>query len=118
MSRLSLPDRRAHEAIEFDFRGRSYSVGVGRFSNGRLAEIFLDAAKVANDAADDARDIAVLVSIALQHGTPVDAMRGAVTRLDDGSPAGLAGRVLDLLSPDTRPRRAAGLLIYEGAEHV
>jgi len=109
VTRLRLHSRRSHEVIGFEFRGRPYSIGVGRFADGRLAEIFLDAAKVANDAADDARDIAVLVSIALPYNTPIAAMRDAVTRLSDGSPAGLAGCVLDLLqpsAPNADPERA------------
>ncbi|MGY2051914.1 hypothetical protein ACW9J6_27375, partial [Methylobacterium sp. JK268] len=36
----------------------------------------------------------VILSIALQHGVPLAAFRDAVTRLENGQPAGLAGRLL------------------------
>jgi len=62
-----------------------------------LAEIFIDAAKASNDLADAARDAAVVLSIALQYGTPAEAIRAAVTREADGSPAGIVGAVLDLI---------------------
>jgi|GEM_PF-6992430 hypothetical protein len=43
---------------------------------------------------------AVTLSIALQHGTPAAAIRAAVTRESDGSPAGIVGAILDLLATD------------------
>lgn len=102
MSRRRLPNRRPHEAIAFVFRGRSYTAGVGRFPDGSLAELFIDAAKQSTDAADDARDAAVTLSLALQHGTPLDAIRAAVTRDNAGNPAGIVGAVLDLIAREGR----------------
>lgn len=98
MTRIRLPNRRAHEAIRFSFRDRAYTAGVGRFPDGSMAEIFIDAEKQSTDAADDARDAAVALSIAAQHGTPLEAIRAAVTRESDGRPSGIVGAVLDLLS--------------------
>src|SRR5271165_6466233 len=72
MTRLRLPSRRRHEAIALMFRGRSYTVGFNRRADGQISEIFLDAAKQSTDAADDARDLALAVSIGLQHGVPLD----------------------------------------------
>ncbi|MGJ0507407.1 MAG: hypothetical protein ACR652_09775 [Methylocystis sp.] len=97
MTRQHLPNRRRHEIYNFTFRGRPYIAGVGRFPDGRVAELFIDSEKASTDAADDARDAAVAVSLALQHGTPLEAIRGAVTRDAAGRPAGIIGAVLDLL---------------------
>ncbi len=97
MERKRLSNRRPHEVIAFTFRGRSYTAGVGRFPDGRLAELFIDAEKQSTDAADDARDAAVTASLALQFGCPVDAIRAAVTRDASGCPAGIIGAVLDLI---------------------
>jgi hypothetical protein len=44
-----------------------------------------------------------MLSLALQYGTPAAAIRAAVTRAADGSPAGIIGRVLDLLEADLNP---------------
>jgi hypothetical protein len=96
MVRSPLPNRRSHELHELEFQGQRFVVGVGRFINGNLAEVFIDPAKSSQMTAI-ARDAAVCVSIALQHGVPADALRSAVTREADGAPAGLVGAVLDLL---------------------
>jgi hypothetical protein len=85
MSRICLPNRRPAEHIRLKFRGLAYTACIGRFPNGSLAEIFLDCAKASSSLADDARDAAVTLSIALQHGTPAQAIREAVTREADGS---------------------------------
>ncbi len=100
MIRQRLPSRRAHETREFEFRGLRYIAGVGRHSDGALAEIFLDCAKGSSQLGDDARDAAVCLSIALQHGTPVDAIRVAVTRDGNGEPSGIVGAVLDLIAEE------------------
>lgn len=97
-ARRRLPNRRQCDTFEIEFRGRPFSISVGHFiDDDRPAEVFIHAHKVASDASDDARDIAVLLSIAIQHGVPLETMRDAVCRFDDGSPAGLAGAVLDWL---------------------
>jgi hypothetical protein len=43
--RERLPDRRTHELLDFEHGGILYTAGVGRFEDGRLAEIFLNTAK-------------------------------------------------------------------------
>ncbi len=98
MTRELLPNRRAAEAMDFTFRGAPYRVCAGFFPDGRLAEIFVDRCdKSGNDSGDDAKDASVAVSLALQHGTPVDTIRHAVSRTREGEPLGLIGAALDLL---------------------
>lgn len=97
MKRAVLPTRRTSETFNLAFRRRPYIVGFNRYHDGRLAEVFIDCVKASSDAADDARDIAVLISIAVQHGVPEETIRTALTRLEDGSPAGLGGQVMDEL---------------------
>ena len=62
-----------------------------------LAEVFLDVAKSGTGVADAARDLAVTVRIALQHGVPIQTLRRALTRDGLGNAAGPIGRLLDLL---------------------
>ncbi len=100
MSRIRLPNRRAGETIGFEFRGSEYSATFSKFPDGWLAEIFIDAAKPSNDAADDARDAAVAMSIALQHGTPLEAIRAALTRDGAGRPAGILGAALGAIAEE------------------
>ncbi|HEY8162616.1 MAG TPA: hypothetical protein VIF34_10170 [Methylocystis sp.] len=96
MARTRLPNRRESETIGFEFRGAPYAVTFSRFEDGSLGEIFSDCqAKGATPLDCDAKDVAVALSLALQHGAPVEAIRAALTRETDGRPVGVAGAVLD-----------------------
>jgi hypothetical protein len=101
VTRQRLPNRRAHEIREFEFRGLRYSAGFGRFENGALAEVFVECSKGQSQLAADARDAAVCLSIALQYGVPADAIRDAVSRDGHGEPAGIVGAVLDLIAEES-----------------
>ena len=96
--RRPLPNRRDHELVDFRFRGLRHTLGIGRFHNGGLAEVFVDCERTGSPMADDARDAAVCLSIALQHDVPVETIRLAVTRNSDNAATGIVGKVLDILS--------------------
>ena len=96
--RRQLQNRRAHELQEFWFKGHNYTLGVGEFDDGGISEIFIDCAKLQSQSANDARDAGVCLSIALQCGVKIEAIRSAVTREEDGSPTGIIGQVLDMLA--------------------
>lgn len=96
-ARERLPDRREHDVVEFDIDGVEYRASVGRFDDGRIAELFLDGPKIGSAASTAARDGAIAASLALQHGVPADTLRHALTRLRDGNAAGPIGRALDLI---------------------
>src|SRR4051812_16438771 len=98
-ARARLPNRRAHELVQFEHAGFRYVAGLGRFTDGRIAEIFLNASAKTGTAADtQARDAAVVCSIALQHGADVETIRRALMRNGDGSASGPLGQLLDLLA--------------------
>jgi len=107
-AREPLKTRRAHELASTEFRGAPYEVGFGRFEDGRLAEVFIDCqAKGLTAISDDAKDVAVLISIALQFGAPVEVIRDSLTRTSDGEATGIGGHVLDLLensNPSASPK--------------
>ncbi|UPJ41948.1 hypothetical protein IVB40_32510 [Bradyrhizobium sp. 40] len=44
--RTRLKDRRAHWLFRFECDGQSYTGGIGRFADGRIAEVFINATKV------------------------------------------------------------------------
>lgn len=110
--RTNLPPRRKHETFEFLFQrgpadsGTRYTVGLGRAPDGRIGEVFLDCHKLSSGMTDDARDVAVTLSVALQHGTPLAVIASAVTRHEDGRPCGLTGRLVDAITE------------YEGGLHA
>jgi hypothetical protein len=95
--RERLPDRRASETLELAAGGLNYRATVSRFDDGRIAEIFLTNHKTGSDADTAARDSAVVCSIALQFGVPLEVIRRALMRDSQGCPSGPLG-VADLLA--------------------
>ena len=61
---------RGAELLDFVHADRRWTVTVGRFSDGRIAEIFLDTPK-ASALREIAADVAIVASIALQCGAPL-----------------------------------------------
>jgi hypothetical protein len=43
--RERLPNRRVSELVDFEHAGRRWTLTVGRFADGRVGEVFLDAPK-------------------------------------------------------------------------
>ena len=62
--RQRLPNRRCHEVIQFEHGGFTYIAGIGRFDDGRLAEVFLTAAKTGT--ARNMNTVGTLVEWAVQ----------------------------------------------------
>jgi hypothetical protein len=78
---MRLPDRRAVERFEFGFSGQLYTACLGRFNDGGIAEIFLSGNRRSGSMVEGmARDEAVLLSLALQYGCPVDVILAALGR--------------------------------------
>ncbi|MCZ8100607.1 MAG: hypothetical protein O9972_22190 [Burkholderiales bacterium] len=94
-TREKIPDRREAEHFEFIFRGRRFEVGMGRYPDGRPAEVFLSTAKSGAEMQAIARDAAVAISIMLQYGAPLSVLRAAVTRDHDGAADSPIGALLD-----------------------
>lgn len=95
--RRRLPNRRSHELFDFEHCGIRYTAGIGRFEDGRLAEIFLNTAKLGTAIDINARDAAVAASLLFQQGCPVETLRHALTSNADGSASGPLARALDLV---------------------
>lgn len=119
--RERLQERRESEAIEVVHTwapGTSQEipepllVTVGRYPDGRVGEVFIDSlaeakGKLAARVTDLQKDVAVLISIALQHGASVDELRAAVGHAEvnimgrvQQMPATIAGTVLDALASE------------------
>jgi ribonucleoside-diphosphate reductase alpha chain len=100
MNRRILPQRRRAETFDLVFRNQLATVTIGYFPDGSPGEIFVDAAK-SGDIAHIARDAAIMVSIALQHGASTATLKHALTRDSAGGPASILGVIVDAL-PATR----------------
>jgi hypothetical protein len=99
-ARQRLPDRRDAETFELVAGGLHYTCTVGRFSDGSIGELFLTNHK-SNSAADcNARDSAIVFSIAVQHGADPESIRHALCRDSHGRASGPLGTALDLLAAE------------------
>jgi hypothetical protein len=77
--RERLPDRRASIAYVFDFENQSYRASAGYFFDGRLAEIFFDVGKAGSALQTHADAAAVMASVLLQYGIPVETIQHSVS---------------------------------------
>jgi hypothetical protein len=77
--RERLPNRRASVRFSIEHDGARYSVTLGKFSDGRIAELFLDTTKPDSALAMHVHDAAVLASLLLQHGITAAAIRRTIS---------------------------------------
>jgi hypothetical protein len=97
MARERLPNRRASELLNFEHDNVRYVGSVSRFTDGRIAEVFIDSQKVNASSGILARDSAIAASLAFQFGCPVRDLRAALTRQENGGSAGPLAKFLDLV---------------------
>lgn len=100
--RRKLPARRHSDVVNFyhvhaNGNKTPHVATLGFYEDGTIGEIFIDAHKQATGVAEQARDAAVLLSIALQYGVPMKEMHSAVGRDEDGRPHTIIGSALDVL---------------------
>lgn len=99
-ARERLPNRRSSENFTFEFDGLRFTATVSRFADGRVGELFLNNHKAGNQVDTNARDAAILLSFALQHGADVEAIRKALCRNSQGRALGPLGTALNLLAAE------------------
>ena len=88
--RNRLKDRRPHWHTGLSVTARA----TPGFDDGRIAEIFINGSKAGTAAETNAQDAAIIASLALQHGCPIETLRHALTRT--GSPGGPLATLLAL----------------------
>jgi hypothetical protein len=102
--RQRLPNRRSHWLCRFECDGQSFTGGIGRFDDSRIAEIFINGAKVGSAAEANAQDSAIVASLALQHGCPLETIRHALART--GGSAGPLAALLDQVERQSEDARS------------
>jgi hypothetical protein len=96
--RRRLPNRRASTSFDLEVAGLRYTATVSHFSDGRIGELFLSNHK-SNSAADvNARDAAIVFSIAVQEGADPEVIRRALCRDSHGRASGPLGVALDIIA--------------------
>lgn len=98
-SRERLPNKRPCETLTFECNRSRYQMTVGFYPDGRLGEIFLN-----HDRRDSlldvlTSDVAILASIALQHGCTLRTIAHALKRDARGIAASPIGAALDRITP-------------------
>jgi hypothetical protein len=102
-ARARLPNRRLAESFELDCAGLRYTCTVGRYRDGTIGEIFLNNHK-SNSASDaNARDAAIVCSLALQNGVLIETIRRALLRDSQDRPSSPLGCALDLIAREAAP---------------
>jgi hypothetical protein len=96
--RERLSNRRHSINFGFECNGLRYTATVSFFQDGRLAEIFLGNRKSGSHSDSAAKDSAVVCSIALQYGVPVDVIRKALMRDPRGIASSPLGAALDKIA--------------------
>ena len=92
MQRQSLPDRRDHELFDFEHDLQRFTGGIGRFADGRIAEVFINGSKFGSAAEASAQEAALVASLALQFGCPLETIKHSLTR--KGAAGGPLGALL------------------------
>lgn len=96
--RQRLPNRRASQQLTFICNDLKYVATISFFPNGSLAEIFIGNAKAGSHSDSAAKDSAVVCSIALGYGVPLDVIRHALLRDAHGHASSPLGVALDLIA--------------------
>lgn len=95
MNRIALANRRPSETFEIEHgigRQTVYAVSVGTDDTGAIREVFVSGP--ASDLMNSVRDSAILLSLALQYGCPLETIAHALTRDDHDRPATVIGSVV------------------------
>jgi hypothetical protein len=101
--RTRLPNRRLAETFELECAGLRYTCTVGRYPDGRIGEIFLNNHKSNSTADTNAREAAIVCSIAIQSGADIDTIQQALCRDSHGRASGPLGAALDQIAAKAKP---------------
>lgn len=98
-NRSRLPQRRSSETFTLAWGGlqADHVFTIGRYKDGRIGEIFINGGKSGEQVQAIARDCAILVSLALQHGVSLESLAEPITRDASGNAQTVIGAVLDAL---------------------
>jgi ribonucleoside-diphosphate reductase alpha chain len=98
MIRERLPNRRRSQSFSFECSGLRYTATASWFDDGRLGEVFVGNHRADSHADACAKDAAILASLALQYGAPLDVLRRALLRDSHGRPSTPIGCALDIIA--------------------
>ena len=94
-----LAARRQSETFEVEFGGfrKPHTITVSFYEDGLPGEVFISGGKSGEAVEAIARDGAILLSMCLQHGVPLDTIKNALTRDGQDQPLSIVAAVVDQL---------------------
>lgn len=115
--RHRVANRRAIETFAVEVEGQRYKISIGREITAKLGplgnpllsadevgpvvEVFVNAQKVNSQADVLASDGAIMMSVLIQHGHPIEEIAKSLKRNPDGSPASPLGVAASLIIQST-----------------
>jgi len=101
--RRILPQRRYGETFEMYHEGQNtpFAITFGFFADKTIGEVFINGAKTGSAMEGVTHDGAVLLSLAIQHGVPLDTISRAISRNADGKAMTIIGAVVDSMTKRT-----------------
>lgn len=101
-ARHRLPNRRNHETVACQIMGERFKIGLGSELRpdrtlGPISEVFINAQKPNSYIDVLVGDGAILLSLLLQYGCPLETIAHAMKRNPDGAPASPFGLAADML---------------------
>lgn len=115
MTRVTLEPRRFSLNFTLAFQGERYHVTTGFYGDGRTGEIFINrirnktAARLGEPLDAICRDSAILMSLAIQHGADLAALKHSITRDEEGQPMSIVGAILDAVEIGGQPSEPEAL---------
>jgi hypothetical protein len=95
--RRRLPHRRLCKTVSYEHHGNHFRLAAGYYSDGTVGEAFLNTGKTNSSLDVLSCDAAILISLALQFGCPLDELQHAVKRDGSGRASSSVGEALDRL---------------------
>src|SRR6185369_1698503 len=98
MAREALPSRRRSTNVTFRYRNMPVEMQMGFYDDGRLGEIFLNTRMFGSEIDVIMHDVALAVSIALQHVATMDELARSAARAEGGKPDGIISVIADTVN--------------------
>lgn len=99
--RRRLPNRRASRIVDFEHRNIPFCVGYSMFpGTSDLAELFIMPRTKESDLNQECSSASTSLSISLQCGTPLAAVRAALPKHANGKPCSILGEALAAIARD------------------
>jgi hypothetical protein len=100
-ARRRLPNRRGSTTFPIEAQGLGFTVTASAFDSGELGEVFITNHRAGSGAGIMASDSAIAASLALQYGCPLDVLRKALSRDNQGRASGPLGAALDAIAKES-----------------